>query len=513
MSSLPGFEVLPEGVCRHPGIEEREAKPRLKEINRNQMLLRPIDVENFIPSDHRARAIWDLAGQIDLALYYKGIKAVEGRAGSTAFDPRLLVSIWVYSYSEGIGSSREISRRIGYDPAYQWLTAMEPINYHTLSDFRSTHEEALRELFVNILAVMSSAGLITLESVMHDGMKVKANAGSDSFRREGTLKDHLEAAEELVKRLEETSEEEVDLKREKARERAVRERKDRVKKALSELSKIRQTKSSSEDKENARASMTDPDARIMKFSGTGGYGPAYNLQISTDSTNTIIVAAEVSRRGDDYRELIPAMERIEETTGRSPSQVVADGGFTSRENIIAMDAKCIDFIGSFDEGTKTSAGQMKRRGVDPAFWPDRFSYDETNDAYTCPEGKILSYLEKEERIGKTNYTYQARRQDCRSCPHQEQCCPGKLRQRSLVRGVDHPVVAAFIDKMKTDEAKAIYKKRGAIAEFPNAWIKEKLGLRQFHLRGLIKVGMEALWACVTYNIQQWIRLVWRPQLV
>jgi transposase len=191
MSSLPGFEALPERDYRHPGIEETELKPRLKEVNRNQLLLRPIDVENLVTPDHKVRAIWDLTGQIDLSLYYKEIKAVEGRAGSTAFDPRLLVSIWVYSYSEGIGSAREISRRIGYDPAYQWLTAMEPINYHTVSDFRSTRKVALHELFVNILAVMDSAGLVALENVMHDGMKVKAKAGSDSFRREGALKARL----------------------------------------------------------------------------------------------------------------------------------------------------------------------------------------------------------------------------------------------------------------------------------------------------------------------------------
>jgi hypothetical protein len=108
--------------------------------------------------------------------------------------------------------------------------------------------------------------------------------------------------------------------------------------------------------------------------------------------------------------------------------------------------------------------------------------------------------------------YRARKADCRACPHREKCCPGeKVSSRSIVRSVDDPAVAAFIEKMETDEAKAIYKKRGAIAEFPNAWIKEKLGLRQFHLRGILKVGMETLWACITYNIQQWIRLVWRPQ--
>ncbi len=66
--------------------------------------------------------------------------------------------------------------------------------------------------------------------------------------------------------------------------------------------------------------------------------------------------------------------------------------------------------------------------------------------------------------------------------------------------------------METDEAKAIYKQRGEVAEFPNAWIKEKFGLRQFRLRGIVKVGIEALWACFTYNIKLWIRLCWKGRL-
>ena len=198
---------------------------------------------------------------------------------------------------------------------------------------------------------------------------------------------------------------------------------------------------------------------------------------------------------------------------KAPSQVVADGGFTSRGNIIAMDNRCVDFIGSLQE--RTSRGQFEKRGVDPAFLPERFVYDQRNDAYICPQGKVLAYARKEKKIGKTNFIYHASKEDCRACQHKEKCCPGeKVFKRSIVWGVDDPVIAAFLEKMETDEAKAIYRKRGAIAEFPNAWIKEKLGLRQFlHLRGLLKVGIETVWACLTYNIQQWIRLVWRPRLV
>lgn len=511
MSSLPGFDTLSQGAHQHPGVYEKEAKPRLKPINRKQLLLRPVDVENLVPRDHAVRAIWEITGRIDLTPYYQCIKAVQGKAGSTAFDPRLLICIWVYSYSKGIGSAREISKLIEYHPAYQWLTGMEPINYHTLSDFRVAGRDALHDLFVDVLGILFGEGLVTLEQVMQDGTKVKASAGSDSFRREEKIKFCLEAAEEQVKRVEESPGEEMSPRIEKARERAARERKEKLAQALSELAKIRETKSSAEDKENARASMTDPEARTMKQSD-GGYAPSYNLQISTDSAHGIIVAEAVSKRADDYKELMPAVERIEENTGKAPSHLVADGGFTSKGNVIAMEGRCIDFIGSLQE--RNSRGQFEKRGVDPAFHPERFTYDQDTGAYVCPQGKILTCTRKDEHIGKTDFIYKARREDCRSCLYKDKCCPGeKVSKRSLVRSVDDPVILAFMKKMETEEAKAIYRKRGAIAEFPNAWIKDKLGLRQFHLRGLMKVGMEATWACLTYNIQQWIRLVWRPGLV
>jgi hypothetical protein len=177
-----------------------------------------------------------------------------------------------------------------------------------------------------------------------------------------------------------------------------------------------------------------------------------------------------------------------------------------------MDNTCRDFIGSLQE--RNSRGQFEKRGVDPSFRPEQCTYNQNDDTYLCPHGKVLKYKRKQENhIGKTNFIYHARKEDCRACPYEDTCCPGeKVSKRSIVRGVDDPVVTACIEKMETEEAKAIYKKRGAIAEFPNAWIKDKLGLRQFHLRGLVKVGMETIWACLTYNIQQWIRLIWRPEL-
>jgi transposase len=512
MHELPGMEDV-KGM-RPEGGPQSELAPRLKPINRKQLLLlRPVDVERLVPEDHEVRAIWEFTGHLDLTAYYQAIHAVEGSAGCTAFDPRLLVGIWIYAYSKGIGSAREISRLCEYDPAYQWLTGMEPINYHTLADFRSSHKHSLDQLFVHVLGIMSAEGLITLERVMHDGTKVKALAGSNSFRREERIREHLKAAEEQVQQSPDDSEasckEEASLRAERARERAVREKKERMEHALLELEKIGKAKSRGEKKE-ARVSMTDPDARIMKHSD-GGYAPSYNLQLSTDAAAGVIIGVGMSQRPEDVNELMPAIARIDENLGEIPQQVVADGGYTHGENIVAMDTAGIDFIGSLMDRNRV-AGQCAQRGVGDAFRPEHFAYDEQSDTYTCPEGKTLPHNGQEKLIGRTRHIYRARKKDCRLCPHKGQCCPGKANRRSVVRRVPDPAIVSFMEKMKTEEAKEIYKQRSAIAEFPHAWIKEKIGLRQFHLRGLVKVGMEALWACLTYNIQQWIRLYWRPKL-
>ena len=173
-----------------PGPEEERGEPRLKRVNRNQLLLRTVDVEQLVEADHAVRAIWELVGRLDLSRFQEPIAAVEGRAGRPAWDPHLLISLWVYAYSEGVSSAREVERRAAYHPAYQWLTGLQAVNHHTLSDFRVQHQAALDRLFADLLAALSAEGLISLEQVMHDGTKVKAAASGKSFRREETLREH-----------------------------------------------------------------------------------------------------------------------------------------------------------------------------------------------------------------------------------------------------------------------------------------------------------------------------------
>jgi transposase len=180
------LEIPPQPVpAARPA--EGAAKAKLRQIDRAQTLLAHIYVDELVGPDHRARAIWELTGRLDLSGFSEGLKTRTGEVGRAAWDPRLLVSIWVYAYSEGISSAREIERLMEWEPGLQWLGGLQQVNHHTLSDFRVSHKTALDDLFTQLLALLQSCEMLNLDRVMHDGTKIRAQAGCDTFRRETTL--------------------------------------------------------------------------------------------------------------------------------------------------------------------------------------------------------------------------------------------------------------------------------------------------------------------------------------
>jgi transposase len=489
---------------------EQPPRVRRREINRQQLLLRPVEVEKLVEEGHPVRAIWELVGGLNLEPFYADIEAVEGVAGRPVWDPQLLISLWIYAYKEGVNSAREIARLCEYHPAYQWLTGLEVVNYHTLADFRIRHKGALDQLFIEVLGVLSHEGLITLERVMHDGTKVKACASDKSFHRKATLEDHLRLAREQVEQMGDPQSEDLSQWVAKAQQRALQEKQERLQEALRVLEQMEASRSEASEKKETRASSTDPEARIM-LQAKGAYGPSYNVEISTDAKAKIIVGVGVTQAATDAAELEPAVERIEANLGERPKQMVVDAGLTNQATLEAMAEKQVDLIGALPERRGVAPDRLKQRGVSPDFYPQAFEYDESADCYRCPAGKVLLYETQERQGASVRCRYRAKASDCRDCAFQGQCCPKTKKGRSMVRSEATPEMAAFQAKMGTPQAQAIYKQRSGVAEFPNAWIKDKMGLRQFRLRGLVKVTLEAVWACLTYNICQWIRLCWKPQ--
>jgi transposase len=487
---------------------EQQERPRFRIVNRAQMMWRVVDVEALIGDDHPARAIWEFVGQLDLSSFCSEIRAVAGRAGQPALDPWLLVSLWLYAYSRGIGSAREVSRQCEYEPGLQWLCGLEPVNHHSLSDFRVEHARALEELFTQVLGVLSAEGIIPLERVMHDGTRIRAAASGNTFRSEATLEQHLRVAREHVRHMSSAGEVEAcSAGQRAAQQRATTERQQRLERALAQMQQLKQERYKYSH-QAPRISTTDPEARVMKRPG-GGFEPSYNLQLSTDSAQGIVIGVEVNQSGADSPHLIKAIRRVQETFGKLPREIVADAAYTSAENIVALHGK-VELIGPVQVASEARhSGARKKAGIAEEFSHNHFVFEPALRGYRCPEGKLLAYykLNDTDASGK-RYAYRAKASDCQSCSQKPWCCP-KTQVRSLYRLEENPILTQFREAMGTPQRKEIYRQRSQVAEFPNAWIKEKLKLRQFHVRGLAKVRAEAIWAVLTYNIQQWIRLCWR----
>lgn len=312
---------------------------RIVEAERQQVELRVFHLDGAIPGDHPVRAIWAFVEGVDLSGLYEGMAAVEGRAGRPAIDRKILLALWLYGTIEGVGSARALDRLSKEHLVYQWICGGVGVNYHTLADFRVRHGEALDELLTQSVASLMNEGLVKLKRVAQDGMKVRASAGASSFRRKETLGECLKQAQEQVQELRRELEEDpgaATRREQAARERAARERTERVKKALERAQELEKEKSKKKDKDaTVRVSTSDPQARVMKM-GDGGWRPAYNVQLATDTGNQIIVGVAVTNQGNDQGQIEPMVDQLQERYEVAPAETLVDGGYTAHADLEAV---------------------------------------------------------------------------------------------------------------------------------------------------------------------------------
>ena len=335
------FSDLPETTSS--GEREAEGKPRLLEPVRDQIELRAVDLESLLGADHPARLIWAYVERLDLVELEDPIKSREGRPGHPAITPRLLLGLWLYATSRGVGSARALARLCESEDAYRWMCGGVSVNYHTLADFRVEHGELLDRLLAENVAALEQAGVIDLSTLVQDGIRVRAAAGAASFRRRARLEQHLARAREVVEQLKREVHDDPAATSQRvraARERAARERADRVATALQQLSQVeqirkkreRKNRKQTEKQKEPRASTTDPEARTMKMAD-GGFRPAYNVQVVSVAGEQIVVAVEPNNVGSDRGQMGPMLDEVQERTGHLPERYLADGGFDSAKDI------------------------------------------------------------------------------------------------------------------------------------------------------------------------------------
>lgn len=429
--------------------------PRLRRPDRRQVLLQPCCLEDLLPPEHEFRTLWAVVAKLDLSAFYAPLRCRGSSPGRGATDPQLLVGLWLAGATCGVGQARALARLCEHDERFKWMCGGVSVNHHTLGDFRVGHAGALDALFTSVLALLMAEGLVHVDRITQDGLRVRAAAGHGSFKRAGKLEAALDEAKAQVAALAEQGRREQEQARGQdpadensersrlrsdrqraAQERAARERQERIERAMAqmpELEKIKQNRRNKEPRSAARASTTDGDARVMKMPD-GGFRPACNVQIAADTASRAILAVSVSNKGTDQPHSQPLRKQVQARTGRSAREHLMDGGFVKLEAITESEA----------------AGAA---------------------VYAPP---------KETKFRK-------KRSDTRADPY------------TPVAG-DTPEVIAWRTRMAGPEAQAIYRQRAATSETINADLRCFRGLVQLTVRGLDKALSVVLWSALAYNL-------------
>ena len=380
---------LPE--VEPPGSEMEvplAGRPRMQRPDRRQMAIRMLALDALVPEDHQARLVWQYVDGLDMGPLYGLIRAVEGRAGRNPIDPKILMALWLQATLNAVGSARQLAQLCEDHVAYQWICGGVSVNYHTLSDFRTAHAGFLDQLLTDSVAVLMHEGLVTLNRVAQDGMRVRASAGAASFRRRKTLEDCRDEAREQVETLREELQADpgASSKRQKAaRQRAARQRAEKVQRALDQMPQA-ESKKPPDKKDTARVSTTDPEARVMKMAD-GGFRPAYNVQFSTDTDAQVIAGVDTINSGSDQGQMSPMNQQIGDRYGKTPDETLVDGGFAKHEDI--------GKVSSGDDPTVVYAPVRKANKKDPrdpheprpgdsetiAEWRQRMGTDEAKEIY------------------------------------------------------------------------------------------------------------------------------------
>lgn len=338
MDSSLGCAKLRGMSKKHPS---QRGQSRTKRPERNQIEIRYLSLDQILDREHQARVVWKYVQSLDLSELYAQIRAVEGSAGRDAVDPAILLALWLYATLKGVTSARYLETLTKESLPYQWLCGKVSVNYHLLADFHAHHGDLLNRLLTDSISVLLHQGLVTLDEVAQDGMRVRASAGASSFRREPTLKEAQQQAREHLERLKREQAEDPsgdDRRRQAAQLRAASEREQRIEQALVELKELEAQRDLQrrEPKSEARASTTDPEARKMKMAN-GGFNAAFNVQFASDSATRLIVGVDVNNQGSDAGLMAPMHAELEAHYGQIPDRYLVDGGFFKCDDVTVLE--------------------------------------------------------------------------------------------------------------------------------------------------------------------------------
>jgi transposase len=420
---------------------EQRGRARVKLPERTQVEMQLLSLDQWLDKSHRARIVWQYAESIDLTELYEQIKATQFNVGRDAIDPRILFALWLLATIEGFTSARRLAELTNRDIPYMWICGGVSVNYHTLSDFRVDHGDLLERIMVDSIGVLLHQDLVSLSTVAQDGMRVRASAGASSFRRKKTLDECLEEAKAHLEKLE--AEQEDDPGGDDRRQKAAA---------------LRAARERSERIAEAQKELADINDQRKK----NGVKPK-TKEARASTTD-------------------PQARRMK----------MGDGGFRPAYNVqFATDGESRMIVGSEVVQAGGDQGQMS-----PMHAQVCEDYSVTPEDYLVDGGfSVKEQIVSVSRAGSTVYGVITNAE--------KQLAEGKDPYAPKPR--DEPEMAAFRERMGTEQAKKKYSQRAGIAEFPNAECRNR-GLIQFRVRGLVKAKAQTLWHVLAHNFNRMCHL-------
>lgn len=466
--------------------------------SRDQMLLLPASVDDYVAADNPVRFIAAFVDDLDLGALGFG-RSRPKATGRPGYDPADLLKLYLYGYLNRVRSSRCLATETTRNLEVIWLLSGLRPDFRTIADFRRTNRAAFKPLFRSFVLLCRRLDLFGRELVAVDGTRLKAvNSRKRNFTRKklaGWIKLADERIEEYLARLDLADRAEVEADG-SARRAAVlqakiarmRERRELHSAMLADLVASGES----------QLSLTDPDARGMATQPKVRVG--YNAQVAVDDRHKLIVEQYVTNSGSDLGFLAQTAGAAREVLGVERIDAVADKGYYKGEDIAACeDVGVIPYVVHPQRGPAINKGYFAK---------DEFRYNAGEDCYTCPGGQHLDPYTRSQKNGHVNIRYSNMRA-CRDCALKPQCASG------VRRTIDRWEGEAVLDRMAERLAARpdILDRRRETVEHPFGTIKQWMNQGAFLMRGLANVNAEFSLTALAYNLRRVINILGVPALL
>jgi len=441
------------------------------DYNQSNGYLLPPYLEELIPADHVARVVNKVIDLLDI----REMTSQEKVEGRPAYHPRMMLKILIYAYSQKTPSSRVIARKCAEDVVFMWLSGMQKPDFRTISDFRKNNIKVLKKLFKQVVQICQRLGMVNLGLVAIDGTKVKAAASDYGAKTKDALREALKAVEADIERYmaeglaidkaedaiygENRGGQELPRKAQQALE-----KREAIVAAIKEIQAIKENDKTG--KKEPKLNHLEKEARFMKHNG-GRIRLSYNCQAAVDEKEGVIVAADITSEANDKRQMLPMLEKVEETVEKKPEKAVMDAGYCSRDNLEKA------------EKVETDCYVTSKK------WEEEVQEERSQEEEKA-EVVVSSFVKSPSQKGVELANGDRIIEDA-----------GTRSSRELAN-----TVRGMAAKLQTQEGKEIYRQRKKIVEPVFGQVKSNLGFRRFRLGGLDKAGGEWALICMVHNIKK-----------